>query len=75
MKTIQEIEKAVTQGNLKRTTMRTYQIELKRTKYVNIMVDADSMEEAETEAWKQIENDYYKDDGSWELEFIEEWKP
>lgn len=53
--------------------MRTYQIELKRTRYVNIMVDADSMEEAE--AWKQIENDYYKDDGSWELEFIEEWKP
>ena len=55
--------------------MRTYQIELKRTRYVNIMVDADSMEEAEAEAWKQIENDYYKDDGSWELEFIEEWKP
>jgi len=54
--------------------MKTYQIELKRVSYVNVTVDAETQDEAEALAWKQIENDHYKDDGSWELEFIEEWK-
>jgi len=56
--------------------MRTYQIELKRTSYVNIMVDADDMTEAEALAWKDIEKNCVDiNDADWELEFIEEWKP
>ena len=56
--------------------MRTYQIELKRTSYVNIMVDADDMTEAEAQAWKELETrDHDEQNASWELEFIEEWKP
>mgnify|MGYP003644784654 FL=1 len=54
--------------------MRTYQIELKRTSYVNIMVDADSMDEAEAEAWREVENGADSKHADWELEFIEEWK-
>jgi hypothetical protein len=56
--------------------MKTYQIELKRVSYVNVTVDAETQDEAEAQAWKQIENDYYKDWGSeWELESIEEVAP
>lgn len=51
--------------------MKTYQIELKRTSYVNITVEAESEEEAEQLAWKQIDKDYYREDGSWEIETIE----
>jgi hypothetical protein len=55
--------------------MRTYQIELKRTSYINIIVDADDMTEAEALAWKDIENNCVDiNDADWELEFIEEWK-
>jgi hypothetical protein len=51
--------------------MKTYQIELKRTSYINIEIEAESQEEAEASAWKAVEQDYYKDDGSWEIESIE----
>ena len=56
--------------------MKTYQIELKRVSYVNVTVDAETQDEAEDAAWKQIENDYYKDWGSeWKLESIEAIAP
>ena len=56
--------------------MRTYQIELKRTSYVNIMVDADDMTEAKALAWKDIENNCVDiNDADLELEFIDELKP
>ena len=51
--------------------MKTYQIELKRTSYINIEVWAESQEEAEAMAWTSVEADYYKDDGAWEIESIE----
>jgi hypothetical protein len=51
--------------------MKTYQIELKRTSYINIEVEAESQDEAEALAWKCIEQDYYKNDGLWEIESIE----
>lgn len=55
--------------------MKTYQIELKRTSYVNILVEADSLEQAEALAWKELEtSDNDEQDASWELESIEEWK-
>jgi len=50
--------------------MKTYHVELKPTSYT-ITVDAESEEEAAQLAWKQIDQDYYRDDGSWEIESIE----
>ena len=52
--------------------MTTYQIELKRTSYINIEIEAESQDEAEALAWKGVEQDYYRDDGAWEVESIEE---
>lgn len=52
--------------------MKTYQIELKRTSYINIEIEAESQDEAEALAWKQIDQDYYRDDGHWDIESIEE---
>jgi hypothetical protein len=51
--------------------MKTYYIELKRTSYVNLTIEAESEDEAENLAWKEIDKNYYRDDGSWELESIE----
>jgi len=52
--------------------MKTYQIELKRTSYVNLTIEADTEDEAERLAWLQMERDYYRDDGNWDIETIEE---
>jgi hypothetical protein len=51
--------------------MKTYQIELKRVSYVNLTIEADSLEKAEALAWKGVEQDYYRDDGHWDIESIE----
>lgn len=51
--------------------MKTYQIELKRVSYVNMTIEAESQDEAEALAWKGIEQDYYRDDGHWDIESIE----
>lgn len=51
--------------------MKTYHVELKRTSYVNLTIEAESEDEAENLAWKEIDQNYYRDDGSWELESIE----
>jgi hypothetical protein len=53
--------------------MKYYQVELKRTSYISICVDAESEEEAEEKAWREIENgrtDIY--DAQWEIEFTQE---
>jgi hypothetical protein len=52
--------------------MKTFQIELKRTSYITIEVEAESQDEAEALAWRRVDQDYYKDDGNWEIESIEE---
>ncbi len=51
--------------------MKTYQIEMKRTSYINLTIEAENEEAAEALAWKQIDADYYRDDGAWEIETIE----
>ena len=51
--------------------MKTYQIELKRTSYVNLTIEAENIDEAEALAWKQVDQDYYRDDGAWDIESIE----
>jgi hypothetical protein len=54
--------------------MKTYEIELKRTSYITIEVEAESQDEAEALAWEEIKEDYYKEDGDWEIESIEEFE-
>jgi len=53
--------------------MKTYQIELKRTSYVNLTVEAESVEEAEQLAWDELESDgsYGLNYADWEIESIE----
>ena len=53
--------------------MKTYQVELKRTSYVNITVEADSVEEAEELAWDELQSDgsYGLTYADWEIESIE----
>lgn len=52
--------------------MKTYQIELRRTSYVNLTIEAENEDEAEALAWEQIDQDHYRDDGHWDIESIEE---
>ena len=53
--------------------MKTYQIELKRVSYVNLTIEADSQDEAETLAWRELASDgsYGDSDANWTLESIE----
>lgn len=37
--------------------MKTYHVELKRTSYVNISIEAESPEEAEQLAWDELQSD------------------
>lgn len=53
--------------------MKTFEVELRRTSYITLTVEADSKEEAEAKAWAEIENgrtDIY--DAQWDVESIEE---
>ena len=53
--------------------MKNYQVELKRTSYVNMNIEADSLEEAEKLAWDELAADgsWGEGDAHWELEAIE----
>lgn len=53
--------------------MKTYQIELKRVSYVNLTIEADSQDEAETLAWRELASDgsYGDSDANWAIESIE----
>lgn len=52
--------------------MKQFAVELKRTSYVNLTIEADTADEAERLAWLKMERDYYRDDGNWDIESIEE---
>ena len=51
--------------------MSTYDIEIRRTSYITLWVDAESKEQAEEKAWKEIEYDPVNDDASWEIHSID----
>ncbi len=53
--------------------MKSYQVELKRTSYVNMNIEAESQEEAEALAWQELASDgsWGEGDANWELESIE----
>jgi hypothetical protein len=55
--------------------MKTYEVELKRTSYVVITVEAEGEDQAQDLAWQHVvEDGRYgnPDDASWETESIEE---
>lgn len=52
--------------------MKTYTVELERTSYITVTVEADSREEAERKAWLEIEDRPDSDDASWDITYLEE---
>jgi hypothetical protein len=61
-------------ASFKGHTMKTYQIELKRTAYVNLTIEAESQDEAEALAWQELASDgsYGTESADWDIESIEE---
>lgn len=52
--------------------MKTYEVELCRTSYIVLTVEAENDEEAESKAWTEIKRgDYSHEDASWEVESVE----
>lgn len=53
--------------------MKTYQIELKRTSYVNLTIEAENEDEAEALAWQELASDgsYGTESADWDIESIE----
>lgn len=49
-----------------------FEVEVRRTSFVTIWVDADTVEEAEALAYQDIAVNYYNDGASWDIESIEE---
>ena len=53
--------------------MKTYNVELKRTSYITVTVEAENEDEADRLAWEEIERGRADiNDALWELESIEE---
>jgi len=53
--------------------MKTYEVELQRTSYVVVTVEAENEDEAEKVAWKRIEADgVNSSDSYWSVESVEE---
>lgn len=52
--------------------MKSYQVEFERKSYVTICVEANSQGEAESLAWRKIENATDVNDAHWDITYIEE---
>jgi hypothetical protein len=53
--------------------MKTYNVELKRTSYITVTVEAGNQDAAEDIAWLELGRHEHKDGyGDWDLESIEE---
>jgi len=52
--------------------MKTYEVELKRTSYITLTVEANSEDEAEEKAWGECNDRPDSDDATWDIESIEE---
>jgi hypothetical protein len=47
--------------------MPHYAVELSRTVYITVEVEAQDVDDAETLAWREIENGNYDGDAHWEI--------
>ena len=52
--------------------MKTYEIELRRTSFVTLTIEAEDQDAAEAMAWEQIQRNYYRDDGDWEIDSVDQ---
>jgi hypothetical protein len=52
--------------------MKTYEIELRRTSFITLTIEAEDQDAAETLAWEQIKEDHCIDDADWEIGFVDE---
>lgn len=53
--------------------MKTYEVELKRTSYITLTVEASSKDDAEAQAWQRVEQDNVNiNDAQWDVSSIEE---
>lgn len=52
--------------------MKTYEVELRRTSYITMTVEAENPEQAEDKAWEKLQYDPVNDVASWDVESIEE---
>jgi hypothetical protein len=56
-----------------RQMKKTYEIELRRTSFITVTVEAENEDDAKALAWKELESgDYRHEDTAWDIEFIEE---
>lgn len=52
--------------------MKTFEVELRRTSYIVLTIEAENEDEAETKAWGEIESgDYKHEDAQWDIESVE----
>lgn len=55
--------------------MKTYEVELRRTSYITVTVEAENQEAAEELAWLELDKHEHEDGyADWALESIEEMK-
>lgn len=54
--------------------MKTFEVELRRTSYITVTVEAEDEDKAEELAWKEVEGRDDKSYANWEVESIEEVK-
>jgi len=53
--------------------MKTFEVELRRTSYIVLTVEAENADQAEEKVWEEIERgDYRHEDAAWDVESIEE---
>jgi len=52
--------------------MKTYEVEIRRTSYITLTIEAENADEAEEKAWKEINARPDEGDAWWDCESIEE---
>ncbi len=53
--------------------MKTFEVELRRTSYIVLTIEAEDADQAKDKAWEEIEHgDYKYEDAAWDIEFVEE---
>lgn len=52
--------------------MRTFEVELRRTSYITLTVEAENEDDAEEKAWLELDDEHAHADANWDVESIEE---
>jgi hypothetical protein len=52
--------------------MKTFEVELRRTSYIVLTIEAENAEEACAKAWDEVNDRPDSDDAAWDVESIEE---